>query len=597
MPRYRTEITVPRRPEEVFDYLARFSSAARVGPERRARRDAHAGTRRHRLRVPIGDPVVRKRPTVPVPDHCVRPAPFGDARRRDRAGAVARHDHRRARGNGQQARLRHALGLPRSRATGNTDPRAHAAPDGRTRRPRASAPRSGNRRDRAAGGCRARALRGGQLLTDRLRGPQPARGMDATTARRRARGTRDRRDVGHRPGHRVLTRRHRRHRRRRGPRPGTRYRGGEGDRRRHRQRPRLLRARRPLGPVGSPPSSRRGSRGPTTGSTSSCTTRACSVATINAPTTASSSRSPCTWSAHSCSHRYCSPCSRPADAPRVITMSSGGMYTQRLDVGALDPIAGEYDGVRAYARAKRAQVELTRLWEQHEGPTGVRFVSMHPGWVATPGIESSLPSFNRLMRPILRTAEEGADTAVWLAASPDSQLAGVASGSIDTPVGNIACPGRTPRPAKRLDSGPGASPGREERQHRRLNSAEWRRRSVVERHEVELSETVGDGDQFDLDDAARRRSCSRRRPAGVPPGPHEPHRSVQQPRSGGVRPPRELRSQGPSPTHPCGAGRSDPRPGATFPGAHNTILRSLELTRSRGHLIFPRFSALGFLGW
>ena len=48
---------------------------------------------------------------------------------------------------------------------------------------------------------------------------------------------------------------------------------------------------------------------------------------------------------------------------------------------------------------------------------------MHPGWVATPGIESSLPSFNRLMRPILRTAEEGADTAVWLAAAPDSQLA------------------------------------------------------------------------------------------------------------------------------------------------------------------------------
>ena len=40
-----------------------------------------------------------------------------------------------------------------------------------------------------------------------------------------------------------------------------------------------------------------------------------------------------------------------SDAPRVITMSSGGMYSQRLDVGALDPIAGEYDGVRAYARA------------------------------------------------------------------------------------------------------------------------------------------------------------------------------------------------------------------------------------------------------
>ena len=32
MPRYRTEITVARRPEEVFDYLARFSSAAEWDP-------------------------------------------------------------------------------------------------------------------------------------------------------------------------------------------------------------------------------------------------------------------------------------------------------------------------------------------------------------------------------------------------------------------------------------------------------------------------------------------------------------------------------------------------------------------------------------
>jgi hypothetical protein len=32
MPRYRTKMTVPRRPEEVFDYLARFSSAAQWDP-------------------------------------------------------------------------------------------------------------------------------------------------------------------------------------------------------------------------------------------------------------------------------------------------------------------------------------------------------------------------------------------------------------------------------------------------------------------------------------------------------------------------------------------------------------------------------------
>ena len=58
---------------------------------------------------------------------------------------------------------------------------------------------------------------------------------------------------------------------------------------------------------------------------------------------------------------------RAAPDGRVITMSSGGMYSQRLDVTALEPHAADYDGVKAYARAKRAQVELTRLWDLHHG--------------------------------------------------------------------------------------------------------------------------------------------------------------------------------------------------------------------------------------
>ena len=107
---------------------------------------------------------------------------------------------------------------------------------------------------------------------------------------------------------------------------------------------------------------------------------------------------------------------------RVITMSSGGMYSQRLDVEALDPHREDYDGVKAYARAKRAQVELTRLWDLHYGGSGVRFVAMHPGWVATPGLDSGLPRFARFVGPVLRTPEQGADTAVWLASAPRAAL-------------------------------------------------------------------------------------------------------------------------------------------------------------------------------
>ena len=103
---------------------------------------------------------------------------------------------------------------------------------------------------------------------------------------------------------------------------------------------------------------------------------------------------------------------------RVITVSSGGMYTQRLDVDALATPAIPFNGVRAYANAKRAQVVLNELWSKHRGASGVVFHAMHPGWANTPGVRESLPRFRALMGPLLRTPSQGADTMVWLAADP-----------------------------------------------------------------------------------------------------------------------------------------------------------------------------------
>ena len=79
---------------------------------------------------------------------------------------------------------------------------------------------------------------------------------------------------------------------------------------------------------------------------------------------------------------------------------------------------GAYDGPRAYARAKRAQVALMREWARRQ-PRRVAFAAMHPGWADTPGLAESLPGFHRVMRPLLRTPAEGADTIVWLATHPD----------------------------------------------------------------------------------------------------------------------------------------------------------------------------------
>ena len=102
---------------------------------------------------------------------------------------------------------------------------------------------------------------------------------------------------------------------------------------------------------------------------------------------------------------------------RVINIASGGMYTQGLHLDDLQMEKEQYRGSIAYARAKRALVVLTELWARRWRDRGIVAHAMHPGWADTPGIESGLPRFRRIVGARLRTADEGADTIVWLAAS------------------------------------------------------------------------------------------------------------------------------------------------------------------------------------
>ncbi len=105
---------------------------------------------------------------------------------------------------------------------------------------------------------------------------------------------------------------------------------------------------------------------------------------------------------------------RFAAGAAVINMSSGGMYGAPLRLAEMAAAtAAEHDGMAAYAMHKRAQVELTRAWNQRwQGQP--RVYVMHPGWVDTAGVQSALPTFRATLRKHLRSAEEGADTALWL---------------------------------------------------------------------------------------------------------------------------------------------------------------------------------------
>ena len=113
--------------------------------------------------------------------------------------------------------------------------------------------------------------------------------------------------------------------------------------------------------------------------------------------------------------------SRSRDA-RLIHVSSGGMYAERLNLAALflpdsQPEAQRFDGVRQYAQAKRAQVLVTEQLAREASASALPITvsAMHPGWADTPGVKTSLPRFHRLTRAILRSPAEGADTVLFLA--------------------------------------------------------------------------------------------------------------------------------------------------------------------------------------
>lgn len=111
---------------------------------------------------------------------------------------------------------------------------------------------------------------------------------------------------------------------------------------------------------------------------------------------------------------------RAASPGRVLTVASGGLYSQRFDLAGLEPDEASYDGVVAYARVKRAQLVLNHAWAKRVAPREVVFHAMHPGWTDTPGLATSLPRFHSVMGPALRTPSQGADTLVWLAGAPQA---------------------------------------------------------------------------------------------------------------------------------------------------------------------------------
>lgn len=113
---------------------------------------------------------------------------------------------------------------------------------------------------------------------------------------------------------------------------------------------------------------------------------------------------------------------RASSPARVVTVSSGAQAMGRID---FEDLMGErrYSGQRAYNQSKLANVLFTYELARRLDGTGVTATVLHPGVVRTafaaedpsPGMRFLLP----VVRPFMKTPEQGAATSVHLASSPE----------------------------------------------------------------------------------------------------------------------------------------------------------------------------------
>ncbi|HSO23530.1 MAG TPA: SDR family oxidoreductase [Chondromyces sp.] len=115
-----------------------------------------------------------------------------------------------------------------------------------------------------------------------------------------------------------------------------------------------------------------------------------------------------------------------AGSARVVTVASEAHRGAEIDLD--DPSAERgYSSWRAYAQSKLANILFTRELARRTQGSGIVASCLHPGVVRSGfGRQGSLlvRAWFKIVGPLLLSAEKGADTAVWLASSPEAEAAG-----------------------------------------------------------------------------------------------------------------------------------------------------------------------------
>lgn len=108
---------------------------------------------------------------------------------------------------------------------------------------------------------------------------------------------------------------------------------------------------------------------------------------------------------------------------RVVYVSSGGMYNSKFPEWEVAASSGTYEssynGNMAYTYAKRGQVLLAERFTK-DYPE-ISFVSAHPGWVQTAGVDDAYGDNAKYLQPF-RSLWEGSEGIAWLTATRKKNL-------------------------------------------------------------------------------------------------------------------------------------------------------------------------------
>jgi NAD(P)-dependent dehydrogenase (short-subunit alcohol dehydrogenase family) len=107
---------------------------------------------------------------------------------------------------------------------------------------------------------------------------------------------------------------------------------------------------------------------------------------------------------------------------RIITTSSVAHKGAHIDFDDIQFERRRYNGLRAYGQSKLANILFTKELARRLGQDGVIANCFHPGGVRT-NLAGGNPWYYRLIwtlaSPFLISAEQGADTGIYLASSSD----------------------------------------------------------------------------------------------------------------------------------------------------------------------------------